>query len=492
MKRHSFLALDLGATSGRAVCGTLVDGEFEMREIYRFPNSIFELQGKFYWNIYKLLDALKESLRVCAKENIQIDSIGIDTWGVDFGYISEDGTLLSLPRAYRDPYTDGVQEELFEKISREEIYELTGIQFMNFNSIFQLFRARKQNFGPVNAASHILFMPDLLSYLLTDKMIWEYTHVSTSQLLNPVTNGFEKKLFDAIDVSFDLVGEVTLPGTLIGTLSEEVQKETGIGPIPVVAVAGHDTASAVAAVPAMNKEFAYLSSGTWSLMGIETDHPIISEKSCQYNFTNEGGIEGTTRFLKNITGMWILEQCRKEWEKENRVYEYEDIIRMSEDSLPFQYLIDPDDPSFANPKSMIKAIQDYCKKTGQPVPQEDKEIIRCIFESLALKYREVINVLQDFAPFAIDCLHVIGGGSRNKLLNQMTANAIQRKVIAGPSEATAIGNCMIQAKSAGIVKDRWDMRKLIASFIPLDVFMPNNKEEWDCAYEKYNKIINFK
>ena len=308
MKKYSFLAFDLGATSGRAVIGTLAGDKFEMREIHRFPNAIMELHGRYYWNVFHLYEAMKESLRICARQQIVPDSIGIDTWGVDFGYLAADGTLLGLPRAYRDPYTEGVPEAFFKRVPRSEVYRLTGIQIMNFNSLFQLYKAKQENFAPLQTAKEILFMPDLLSYLLTGNKVCEYTDASTSQLLNPVTKQFEASLLEAAGVSPSLLRPVVMPGTRVGVLTAALANETGIGQIPVIAVAGHDTASAVAAVPAEDREFAYLSSGTWSLMGIETEEPIITEDSFRYNFTNEGGIDGTTRFLKNITGMWLLEQ----------------------------------------------------------------------------------------------------------------------------------------------------------------------------------------
>lgn len=298
MKKYNFLAFDIGATSGRAILGTLQGVKFEMCEIHRFPNAILEIHGKCYWNIFGLYESLKEALFICVRKGITIDSIGIDTWGVDFGYIAPDGTLLGLPRAYRDPYTEGAPEEFFNIVSREEVYNKTGIQIMNFNSLFQLFRAKQENFAPLEGAEEILFIPDLLSYLLTGQRVCEYTDASTSQMLNPVTKQFESSLLEAAGVKPSLLRPLVMPGTVMGTLTGGLAEETGIGKVPVVAVAGHDTASAVVSVPAMNPNFAYLSSGTWSLMGIETEQPIISKASYEYNFTNEGGIEGTTRFLK--------------------------------------------------------------------------------------------------------------------------------------------------------------------------------------------------
>lgn len=472
MKKYNFLAFDIGATSGRAVISVFEDGQFEMKEVHRFPNAIMELHGKFYWNIYKIYESLKEALCICAKEGIAIDSIGIDTWGVDFGYIGKDGSLLGLPRAYRDPYTFGAPEAFFEKVPAEEVYGLTGIQFMNFNSLFQIYRAKEEQFAPLEAAEDILFIPDLLAYLLTGSKVCEYTEASTSQFLNPKTKQIEASLLEAAGVSPSLVRPLVMPGTKIGELTDALASETGVGKIPVIAVASHDTASAVAAVPAENSRFAYLSSGTWSLMGIETEDPIITEESYKNNFTNEGGIEGTTRFLKNITGMWLLEECRKEWDKIGRVYSYPEIVSMAKAAEGFSAIVNPDDPRFAAPLSMTKAIVDYCNEHGSVPPATDAEFIRCIFRSLAVRYKDVLELLKGMASFEIDKLHVIGGGSKNDLLNQMTADEIGIPVVAGPSEATAIGNCLVQAKAAGLVKDRWAMRRIIAEAFPPQVFYP--------------------
>lgn len=484
-KTYNFLAFDLGATSGRSVLTTLRNGKFEIREITRFPNAVMELHGKYYWDVFSLFKSLKQALTTCAKDKINIDSIGIDTWGVDFAYIGKDGSILGLPRAYRDPYTDGIPETYFNLISRDEVYQRTGIQIMNFNTLFQLYAAKQEGYTPLNEACEILFMPDLLSYMLTGIKICEYTDASTSQLLNPLTKQFESRLLEAVGLPASLLKSPVMPGTFIGNLTDSIAAETGIGKVPVVAVAGHDTASAVVAVPANNCNFAYLSSGTWSLMGIEVDHPVITDQTYKMNFTNEGGIEGTTRLLKNITGMWLLEQCRNEWEKAGYAYTYPEIVEMAAQATPFRSLVNPDDPSFANPVSMPEAIATYCRNTRQPIPETHAEYIRCIFESLALRYNQVINMLKEIAPFPIEKLHVIGGGSKNNLLNQFTANAIGLPVVAGPSEATAIGNSMVQARSAGIVADRWEIRCLITASIETETFYPCDCDKWKEAYATY-------
>jgi len=473
MNAFNFLAFDLGATSGRAILFTTDSVNIDMKEIYRFPNAIMELHGKYYWNIYQLYEHLKKALQLCSQKQVKIDSIGIDTWGVDFGYIAADGTLLGLPRSYRDPYTQGSVHEFFKTIKAKDLYAKTGIQIMPINSLFQLFSAKKENFAPLEQAEEILFMPDLLSYLLTGNRICEYTIASTSQLLNQTTKQADEELLQASEVKPSLIRKVVEPGTTIGVLTKALADELKLPQIPVVAVAGHDTASAVLAVPAQNKNFAYLSSGTWSLMGIETEEPLLTEASFDTNFTNEGGVEGTIRFLKNITGMWLLEQCKKEWSKENIEYSYSEIEEMAQKASSFTSLINPDDPRFANPIDMVKEIKTYCEETNQPVPQSHAEIIRCIFISLAQRYKETLALLQKMAPFPIERLYVIGGGSQNDLLNQLTANALGIPVMAGPSEATAIGNAMMQAKAKGLFSDRWEIRARIAQTYKIKEFTPN-------------------
>ena len=459
---HKFLAFDLGATSGRAIVGGFEDGRFSMEEIHRFPNGVQEIEGRFHWNTDELFGHLKEGLRKAASLGYQIDSIGIDTWGVDFGCIGADGKLLAFPRAYRDPYTEGIPEEVFRIIPREELYSVTGIQIMNFNTIFQLYAQKKAGYEPLLKADKILFMPDFLSYLLTGNMVCEYTDASTSGMMNQHTRQFEKPFLERLGINTGILPEIVQPGTKVGLLKAEIAAETGIGRVPVIAVAGHDTASAIAAVPASNPHFAYLSSGTWSLMGLESPKPLISDETCRLNFTNEGGIEGTTRFLKNITGMWLLEQSRKVWAKEGRTYTYPQIEKMANDAAGYKGLIDPDAPELANPANMVEAISQLLWNSNQPIPVNDAEMIRCIYCSLAAKYKEVLGILQNQASFSIDTLHVIGGGSANDTMSRLTAEATGIRVVAGPTEATAIGNLMMQAKAAGLVKDRWEMREIIS------------------------------
>ena len=489
-EKKYYFAVDLGATSGRTILGTLADGRLEKEELTRFPNNLIETGGHFYWDIYALYFEMIRGLKEVARRNISITSIGIDTWGVDFVFIADDGALLRNPMAYRDPHTFGMMEKyLADVASRREVYDITGIQFMNFNSLFQLYAMRQAGNTALQHARKILFVPDALSWMLTGEAVCEYTIASTSQMLDPRTGDLSEKLIQSVGLTRQHFGRLVRPGDQIGVLTEEVQRMTGLGAVPVIAVAGHDTASAVAAVPAKDEHFAYLSSGTWSLMGIETKEPVINDRSYELNFTNEGGIEGTTRFLKNICGMWLYERCRKEWPEEVRSLSHPELQGSAMQVEAFRSIINPDDKAFANPSSMIEAIQQFCRRTGQPVPETPAEICRCIFDSLALRYRQVFQWLKEFAGFDIQVLHVIGGGSLNKYLNQFTADACNVEVLAGPQECTAIGNIMLQAKSSGDVCDMWDMRRIIANSVDMVSYHPTGDEAaWKTAFEKFIKL----
>ena len=463
---HNFLAFDCGATSGRAVLSSFGKDGIRMEEVYRFPNHPLEIGGKFYWNVYSIYSHILECLSSLGRRGVRLDSIGIDTWGVDFACVAADGSLLGLPRAYRDPYTRGVPEKVFAKVPRRELYDATGTQIMDFNTVFQLYAQTEEGSVALRKAECLLFMPDLLSYLLTGEKVCEYTDASTSGMLGRCGTDFDRGLLERLGIRHDILLPIVSPGTPVGRLRPEIALASGLGRVPVVAVAGHDTASAVAAVPAADENFAYLSSGTWSLMGIEVPEAIVSDESFRLNFTNEGGIEGSTRFLKNITGMWLLEQCRRQWKACGKDYDYDTIANMAQSEAGFSGRIDPDDPRFANPADMLSEIKAV---TGDV---SDACIVSCVFHSLADRYGEVLRSLQSFAPFRIERLHVIGGGSANDLLNRWTADAVGIPVVAGPVEATAIGNVMMQAYAAGLVKDRWEMRRKIASAFPLKTFEP--------------------
>jgi rhamnulokinase len=497
MTKH-FIAIDLGATSGRVMLASLGEEGIDLRTLLRFPTPLVEDKGDFYWDIDQIFSSILEGLSLAGKEGVKVTSIGIDTWGVDFGCIGADGALTGRPRSYRDPYTRGIPEKVFAKIPREALYARTGIQIMDFNTIFQLYARTQSAEKDLAAAEHILFMPDLVSYLLTGHAVCEYTDASTSGMMDQARGQFDKALLEELGIRSDILLPIVPSGTMVGPLKPELAEQTGLGPVPVIAVAGHDTASAVAAVPAEDEHFAYLSSGTWSLMGIEVPAPIMNEDSARENFTNEGGIEGTTRFLKNITGMWLLEQCRAVWKKEGKDYSYAELQEMALREKDFPGRINPDDPRFAAPGDMVAEITAALSASpvtppastspspvtpsappvipsAPPViPSECErispaQIVSCIYHSLADRYAEVLGILCRFAPFPIERLHIIGGGSANTLLNQWTADACGIPVVAGPTEATAIGNVMLQAKSAGLVADRWEMRRLIACAFPITV-----------------------
>ncbi len=482
MAIHRFAAVDLGATSGRVILAAIDGDEITLEEISRFPDPIIEMQGHFYWDLPAIYKSVIEGLGAIAARGVAIESVGIDTWGVDFAMFGRDGALLRLPYCYRDPHTDGAPEKFFERMPCKTLYEKTGIQIMNFNSVFQFDSLRRNGCSALEAADKILFIPDALAYMLTGNAVTEYTIASTAQMIDPRTKQWDTDILNELGLSPEKFGRMTMSGDMIGTLTAEAQRLTGLGAVPVVAVASHDTGSAVAAVPAEDDNFAYLSSGTWSLMGIESKEPIIDERSFAMNFTNEGGVEGTVRVLKNICGMWLLERCRAEWPETN----YSEIATAAELSEPFSSVINPDAPCFANPLSMTEAIADYCRRTGQPVPESVGQYARCIFESLALRYRQVIEMLKTLSPHPIEKLYVIGGGARNEMLNRFTADATGIPVETGSSESTALGNVMMQAKHAGVAGSVAEMRGMIrASLADSRRYEPTDGEKWQAAYEMY-------
>lgn len=486
MRVHHFAAIDLGATSGRVILAEINNGKISFEEIHRFPDPIIQMQGHFYWDFPAIYKSVVEGLAKIASMGIRVESIGIDTWGVDFAMFGKDGALLRLPYCYRDPHTTDAPEKFFERMPRKVLYEKTGIQIMNFNSVFQLDTLRRNECSALEAADKILFIPDALAYLLTGEQVTEYTIASTAQMIDPRTKEWDKDILEILGLSAEKFGRMVMPGEQIGVLTEEVQRLTGLGAVPVVAVASHDTGSAVAAVPMVDECSAYLSSGTWSLMGIESAEPIISERSFELNFTNEGGIEGTIRVLKNICGMWLLERCRAEWPDMG----YGELIAAAEGAEPFRSLINPDAKCFANPESMTEAIKGYCAATGQPQPENVGQFVRCIFESLALRYCQVVEMLRELSPVAIERLYVIGGGAKNQMLNQYSANAIGIPVETGSSESTAVGNVMMQAKWAGVVETISEMRMMIReSLDDSKRYEPQQSDVWSEAYEKYLKVF---
>jgi rhamnulokinase len=486
--KHHFLAIDLGASSGRAMLGSIENECLKLQEINRFSNPMIEVNGRTHWDLFYLYNQIITSLKEVKSQQIDIVSIGIDTWGVDFVCFGKDGEALRMPYSYRDTHNFGAPERFFEKIEKASVYQKTGIQIMNFNSLFVLNTMLEESNSTYPMIDKVLFMPDALSYLLTGKMVTECTIASTSQMVNPMTKKFDTDLLKAVQLSENNFGPTVFAGTKIGQLSETAKHLTGFDDVSVIAVAGHDTASAVLATPAENRNFAYLSSGTWSLMGIESDEPIITNEAFSLNFTNEGGADGSVRFMKNICGMWLVEQCKKEWEKSGALTHF-DIVDSAKTAVPFRSFINPDAPCFASPKSMMEAIKNYCQSTNQPIPETMGEIARCIYESLAFRYKQVLGDLQKFASFPIETLHIIGGGAQNKMLNSFTANATGLPVIAGPAEATAIGNILLQAQAAGLVKDKNEIRKIVRNSVDLVKFEPENSELWNENYKRYLKTV---
>lgn len=482
-----YLAVDLGATSGRTVLATY-DGEKISMEVWtRFENPQVPMTGHLFWNLPHLYNEILKALKKLVAENIAVESVGIDTWGCDVAFFGHQGQLLGLPFCYRDPHTDGAIEK-FTRIhmNAEALYNKTGIQFMPFNTLFQLDTLRREGVTAPAAASHIMFMPDALTYLLTGRQICEYTIASTSQILDPRGGDLDSKLLKFCNISRKQFGPITQPGTVVGNLVPQLQQYTGMGPVPVVAVAGHDTASAVVSVPAQDANYAYLSCGTWSLLGIESPEPIITKRSRELNFTNEGGTHGTTRFLKNICGLWLLEGCRKEWGSAVPA----NVNELNALSLTSEYegLIQPDAADFAHPTSMTKAIAEYCLSTGQVAPESPADYVRCIFRSLALRYRQVIEWLRELSTVDIQRLHVIGGGSLNAYLMQMTADATNLPVIAGPTEGTALGNVLMQLRASGIVNTLPEMRSISARSVETKVYEPAGTADWDAAYEIFKNL----
>ena len=489
MDKSNFLAFDLGASSGRAILGTLENGKISLLEIHRFKNQMTKIHGNYFWNIYNLFEELKTGLKKCVSEfNIQPDSVGVDTWGVDYSLLDKKGVLVGLPYAYRDHRTDNAIDEFFKILPKKETYLLTGIQFMQFNTLFQLFASVKENYPGLEIAENLLFMPDTFNYLFTGIKKNEYTIASTSQMLKPGKPEWESKLFEAAGISKTLMGEIIQPGTKLGHLLPEILEETGSKVIPCVAVAGHDTGSAVVSVPAAGENWAFLSSGTWSVLGIESKEPIVSEKSLEMNFTNEGGVEGTTRFLKNIMGMWLIQECKRIWDEEKEL-SWQEIVELSNKAKPFESIINPDDSVFLNPGNMPRAIQEYCAKTNQKIPETKGEIARCIYDSLVLKYKFVIRQIESVQGSKIEKLHIIGGGSNNLVMNQLTADAIGVPVIAGPTEASAIGNIMLQAKAMGKVSSLTEIREIIGKSFDVKTYLPSPKLDWDKAYQKLYSLL---
>lgn len=468
-----YLAADFGGGSGRVIAGWLEDGKLTMEEIHRFGNRQVRLGDHVYWDFPALFEDMKAGLKKAASKGYEVESIGVDTWGVDFGLIDRDGQLLGNPVCYRDARTAGMTEKLFETLNPTEHYVTTGIQVMEINTLAQLLSIKGT--AQLEAAEHLLFMPDLFSYFLTGKATNEYCIASTSELLDAKRREWSWETIEALGLPKRIFGDIVMPGTVRGELRKDIAEETGLKDVKVIAVGSHDTASAVAAVPAIEGDgpVAFLSSGTWSLLGIELPEPILTEEARQAEFTNEGGVGGRIRFLQNITGLWILQRLMAEWKERGEEQTFGELLPAAEQAS-ISSIIPVADAAFTNPPSMEKAISDYCKQSNQPVPQTKGEFVRCLFQSLAKKYKDAIEGVNGLLPESLKRLHIIGGGSQNGLLNQFTADALGIPVWAGPVEATAMGNILVQAMAAGEVADLAELREVVRRSVTPKVFEPNN------------------
>ena len=467
-----FLAIDLGAETGRAILGTLENGRLTLEELHRFPNTPVRLLTGLYWDTLRLFHEIRQALSICGRERkLALDGIGIDTWGVDFGLLGSDGALVDDPRHYRDSRTNGMLEKTFAVVPRQEIFAETGIQFMPLNTLYQLHAMRVSGSPALNAATKLLFMPDLFNYWLTGEMRAEVSIASTSQFYNPVKKQWASGLFRRLDLPERILPELMLPGTRLGTLLPEIAESSGLSSnVPVYATACHDTAAAVAAVPAEGDGWCYISSGTWSLMGVELDAPIINEQSLALNFTNEVGAGNRIRFLKNIAGLWLLQECRRAWALAGREHSYEELSKLAAVAPPASELIDPD--AFPEPGRMPERIAEYCRARGWQAPDQPGGMTRLSLESLASTYRKVLTNLEALLSRPINRVHIVGGGSRNQLLNQLAANATGRTIIAGPAEATAAGNILVQAIGAGEVSGLSEARKIVQRSFALETYQP--------------------
>ncbi|SFE14266.1 rhamnulokinase [Paenibacillus algorifonticola] len=484
----TILAYDLGASSGRALLGRLVNNKIEVEEIHRFSNDPVQVGERLHWDVLRLYYEIKQGLVKAKQLKVEPQSIGIDTWAVDFGLIGSSGELLGNPYHYRDRHTDGMMEKVFTAIPQTDIFERTGIQFLSFNTIYQL-AALQQNGSPLlRDAQHFLMIPDLLRYYLTGDMLNEFSNATTTQMFNPLTGDWDGELIERLGLNRSMFGQVVQPGADAGRIRPSVSAELGVGNIPVIAVAEHDTGSAVAAVPALQRPFAYLSCGTWSLMGTEVERPVINETAYRLNFTNEGGVDGTYRLLKNIMGLWIVQELKREWDQAGRGQSFAELVKLAGEAKPFTAFIDPDAAVFLPPGGMEARIRAYCEQTGQQLDRSPGAIVRCVLESLALKYRYVLELTEQLSEQQFNGLHMVGGGIQNKLLCQWTANAIGKPVWAGPVEGSAIGNMIVQWIARGELADIWEARKVIRDSFEVEHYEPAEQQAWQDAYGRFTQV----
>ena len=487
---RNYLAIDLGAESGRTIIGTLDDGHLTLTETHRFANGPVRLKDGLYWDVLRLWSDIKEGISKSSKSENRLDGIGLDTWGVDFALLDKSGALLSNPFHHRDARTDGILEEAFKFMPRTEIFANTGIQFMQFNSLYQLLAMALQKSPLLDVARSFVTIPDLFNYWLSGEIANEFTNATTTQCFDPHKRTWSSAILDAFKIPSHLFGPVTDPGIQIGALLPSLVEETGAGAIPVLLPACHDTGSAIVAVPAENQDFVWISSGTWSIIGVETNQPVVNEKALEYNFTNEGGVFNTWRFSKNVMGLWLVQECRREWMRSGEEISFDALTQLAAESESFLSVIDPDFDEFLHPGDMPSRIQKFCTDTNQRVPQTKGEIVRVALESVALKYRLVLQRLEELTSKYLDPIHIIGGGTKNRLLNQFTADSTGRTVVTGPVEATAIGNILMQAIGMDDLGSLADAREIVrASFEPKR-YEPKRTADWDAAYARLQSVMN--
>jgi len=490
MSERCYMAVDLGAGSGRVILGTYSGSVLRLQEIHRFENGPVDMAGTLRWNIERLFSEIKIGIRkaVSVAEG-EVCGIGVDTWGVDYGLLNAAGELMSPPFNYRDSRTDSMMDAAFKQVSRKEIFDATGIQFMSINTLFQLLSAVLDKTQRLDQASALLFVPDLINYFLTGETANERTIASTSQCYDPRTRDWAKEILDALSIPAALFAPLTDAGTTLGTLRDAIGKETGAAGVPVITVGSHDTASAVAAVPASVEKFAYLSSGTWSLLGVESDQPVINEKARELNFTNEVGVCDTIRLLQNINGLWIVQETRRIWAERGEEMSFEEMTAEAAAAGPFTTVVDVGDPEFLGPGDMETRIRALAEASGQPLPSTKGEVLRTIFESLALKYRSVLESADALQGMPSEVLHIVGGGTQNRLLNQFAANAVSRPVVTGPVEATAAGNIVTQMMATGDLDSLADGRALIRNSFETETYEPGDQGAWDEGYERFLDLV---
>ncbi len=486
-----YLAVDLGASSGRVLLGIWDGARFALQELHRFRNGPVNVLGRLHWDVLRLWEEIKAGLiHYSAQFQGQPTSLGVDTWGVDLSLLDGAGRLLGNPYHYRDRRTDGVPERVFQRVPRHEIFQQTGIQFMQINTLYQLFSMVEENDPQLERAETLLMMPDLFHYWLTGYRASEYTITSTSQMLHARERSWASGLLTELGIPTRILPPLIAPGTILGELRPEVMDRTGLRqPVAVVATGSHDTASAVAAIPELDDNSLYISSGTWSLVGVEVPEPVINDRALELNFTNEGGVAGTIRLLKNVAGLWLLQESRRQWSREGRDYTWDELLAKAEQAEPFGSLVDPDDPGFLSPDDMPAAIQAFCRRTGQPEPQDVGAVVRCCLESLALKYRWALDALESLIGRRLEVIRIVGGGCQNRLLCQFTADACQRPVVAGPVEATALGNLMLQAIARGHLDDVAAGRRAIGASVERQRFEPRPNAAWEERYGRFRELL---